>query len=152
MFDGGNDCRSAIGLSGEPFVPQVQPLYGKATPPFDGTAIAAVNVEKRDYQKEYIDYWNSTSKITGTGRPVDAIIAPLAPFPAARPMRFIYYGYTAIYNVIDSSVAVVPVTLADKTKDLPYESITPHNDLDKEIAADCMRISLTEPEFSADSD
>lgn len=31
--------------------------------------------------KEYLDYWQSTKSTTLTGRPVDAIISPVAPFP-----------------------------------------------------------------------
>lgn len=54
--------------------------------------ISAVNVAKRQYQKEYMEYWNSTVALTGTGRPVDAIISPLAPFAAARPDMYKYYG------------------------------------------------------------
>jgi amidase len=54
--------------------------------------IAAANVAKRKYQKEYLDYWNSTAAITGTGRPVDAFIMPLAAIPAARPNQYRSYG------------------------------------------------------------
>lgn len=32
-------------------------------------------------RKEYLDYWQSTKSSTSTGRPVDAIISPVAPFP-----------------------------------------------------------------------
>lgn len=32
-------------------------------------------------RKEYLDYWKSTEALTSTGRPVDAIISPVAPFP-----------------------------------------------------------------------
>jgi amidase len=32
-------------------------------------------------RKEYLDYWQSTKSATSTGRPVDAIITPVAPFP-----------------------------------------------------------------------
>lgn len=32
-------------------------------------------------RKEYLDYWQSTKASTSTGRPVDAIISPVAPFP-----------------------------------------------------------------------
>lgn len=39
-----------------------------------------------------MDYWNSTSSLTGTGRPIDAIVSPVAPFPAARPDMYDYYG------------------------------------------------------------
>ena len=33
-------------------------------------------------RKEYLDYWQSTKSSTSTGRPVDAVISPVAPFPA----------------------------------------------------------------------
>lgn len=32
-------------------------------------------------RKEHLDYWHSTTASTSTGRPVDAIISPVAPFP-----------------------------------------------------------------------
>lgn len=57
-----------------------------------GSKIAEVNVAKRKYQKEYMDYWNSTAEVTGTGRPVDVIVCPLAPFAAARIARYDYTG------------------------------------------------------------
>ncbi|KAI3475436.1 hypothetical protein L1887_63204 [Cichorium endivia] len=37
-----------------------------------------VNREKSAYRKEYLDYWQATKDKTGTGRPVDAIIAPVS--------------------------------------------------------------------------
>jgi len=37
---------------------------------------------KRNLRQEYLDHWNATSTETGTGRPVDAIIAPCAPYVA----------------------------------------------------------------------
>jgi hypothetical protein len=39
-----------------------------------------------------MEYWNETASHTGTGRPVDAIISPLAPFAAARPDMYDYIG------------------------------------------------------------
>jgi amidase len=71
-------------------------LYGHVRPQYDATQIAAVNVEKRQYQKEYMEYWNSTVQATGTGRPIDAVICPLAPFAAARPGRYSYYGKSGL--------------------------------------------------------
>ena len=37
---------------------------------------------KRDLRQEYLDHWNATVELTGTGRPVDAILSPCAPFVA----------------------------------------------------------------------
>lgn len=41
-----------------------------------------IHKERRDIQKEYLDHWENTIEVTGTGRPVDAIISPVAPYTA----------------------------------------------------------------------
>jgi amidase len=71
---------------------QIASTYGTRKPEYTASEIAAVNVQKREYQREYMEYWNSTASLTGTGRPVEAVISPLAPFPAARPDMYDYYG------------------------------------------------------------
>lgn len=79
-YDNGADIRSAFALSGEPMAPQVAGQYGGKmadAPPKDATHVAANNVAKREWQKQYMEYWNSTAEVTGTGRPVDAVIAPV---------------------------------------------------------------------------
>ena len=102
LADGGLDIHGALSLSGEPIVPQVARFYGnEATEQADATKINANNVAKRKYQKEYLEYWNDSATLSGTGRPVDAIIAPCAPFSVARPGRFKHYGYTSIFNALD---------------------------------------------------
>jgi len=92
IYDGGTDVHAAFALSGEPMASQVASTYGTRQPEYTASEIAAVNVQKLEYQREYMEYWNSTATLTGTGRPVEAIIAPLAPFPAARPDMYDYYG------------------------------------------------------------
>jgi amidase len=72
--------------------PSVASLYATKSPEYTGSQIAAVNVQKRQFQKRYMEYWNSTSTLTGTGRPVDAVISPLAPFAAAKRDTYDYYG------------------------------------------------------------
>ena len=81
---------AAFALSGEPMAKPVAATYGTLKEQYTASQIAAVNVAKRAYQKEYMEYWNSTSSLTGTGRPVDGVIAPLAPFAAARPDMYSY--------------------------------------------------------------
>lgn len=54
--------------------------------------------KKGDIRREYLDYWESTIQISGTGRPVDAIISPVAPFAAPphgmnRSVRFIVLSW-----------------------------------------------------------
>lgn len=37
---------------------------------------------RKDTRKEYLDHWEATTSETSTGRPVDAIICPAAPYVA----------------------------------------------------------------------
>ena len=41
-----------------------------------------VQKKKRDLRLEYLDHLNASISVTGTGRPVDALISPCAPFAA----------------------------------------------------------------------
>ena len=47
------------------------------------SAFELFQIQKRRavLRKEHLDYWHSTKASTSTGRPVDAIISPVAPFP-----------------------------------------------------------------------
>lgn len=138
LYDGGLDIHNALGLSGEPIAPQVAFGYGdKAVEQATATDIAATNIAQREYQKEYMDYWNSTVEMTMTGRPVDAIIMPVAPFAAARRERFKYYGYSSIFNALDYTSCVVPVTNVDQDVDSMDAEFEPVNELDRQNHDDC---------------
>ncbi|KAL9004650.1 MAG: hypothetical protein Q9188_002541 [Gyalolechia gomerana] len=137
-YDNGADVRSAFELSGEPMSQQIANTYGgdlSTKPPKDATFIAANNVAKREYQKEYMEYWNSTAELTGTGRPVDVVIAPVAPFSAARPGKYTYYGYSSIVNVLDYTACTLPVTTVDKNIDVVDPSFKPMSKSDEAIMA-----------------
>lgn len=75
--------------------------------------------------------------MTGTNRPVDALIMPLAPFTAARPSTYKYYGYSSIINVLDYTSCVIPVTKADKSIDVVDKNFTPMSDMDRDVASSC---------------
>ena len=117
-------------------VSQISGMYGKKREEASASRISANNIAKRNYQKEYMEYWNSTAHMTATGRPVDAIIAPLAPFAAARPDRYKYYGYSNIYNTLDYTSCVVPVTNVDKQVDVVNESFQPVSEQDRDTQED----------------
>lgn len=81
--DGGIDIYRAINLSGEPLMGRVKAFYGDGPKPaMTGDKVHETNLKHRQYQKDYMDYWNSTASKTSTGRPVDAILCPVAPSPA----------------------------------------------------------------------
>ncbi|KAK4508799.1 hypothetical protein PRZ48_002538 [Zasmidium cellare] len=127
-FDGGADCRKDFGLSGEDMPQQV---IVSTSPQANASDIMAANIAKREAQKQYMEYWNSTAALTDTGRPVDAIIAPLAPFPAARPTKYTYYGYSVWVNTLDYTSAVVPVTEVDKNVDGKLADFKPVSEVDE---------------------
>lgn len=95
------------------------------------------NIDKRQAQKDYMEYWNSSAERSGTGRPVDAIIAPLAPFAAARPEGYTYYGYSVWVNTLDYTSVVVPVTTVDKNVDKKIEGFKAVNEQDQKTMDTC---------------
>jgi amidase len=141
---------------------QILAVYGKRGPEYTASQIAKLNVQKRQYQKEYMEYWNSTSDITS--RPVDAVIAPIAPLgppgPTCLKIPLITIGsnthpsnyrakfgntekrvmpsFTAWVNLLDYSAAVLPVTLADKNIDIVDKGYKPMNEIDKMVWESCM--------------
>ena len=86
---------------------QVSATYGTSPKTeYRASQIAAINIAKRQYQKEYMEYWNSTIAMTGTGRPVEAVIAPCAPFAAARPNLYAYYGKSSSFQTAQMNLNV----------------------------------------------
>ena len=130
-YDGGRDCHAAFQLSGEEPVPQIWDMYRELQPEYTATDIAANNVDKRNLQKVYMEYWNSTATKTHTGRPADCILMPANPFAAARPEGHRYAMYTTWVNVMDYSAVVVPVTTCDKDVDKRIEGFQPLNERDE---------------------
>jgi hypothetical protein len=144
FYDGGKDIHDAFALSGEPPSPQISGAFGqKAGDQMDATKIAQTNIAKREMQKRYMDYWNSTEELTGTGRPVDGFIAPLAPFAAARREKYSYYGYSVFVNGLDYTSCVIPVTTVDKAVDKVYQDYQPTSDADKTVFEDCESLLAT---------
>lgn len=127
VYDGGVDTIAAFALSGEPQAPNVLLPFPEPLPEASASAIAANNVRKRKLQKTYLHYWNSTE--------VDAILSPVAPFPAARPRMYKYYGYSMWVNLLDYTSVVVPITKADKTIDAVDAEYKARSELDAETQA-----------------
>ncbi len=75
--------------------------------------------------------------MTGTHRPVDAVIMPVAPFAAARPSTYKYYAYSSIINVLDYTSCAIPVTKADKNIDVVDKHFAPMSDMDRDVASSC---------------
>ena len=63
--------------------------------PESGTAYQLWQVHKRRLalRKAYLDHWEATAKKTSTGRPYDAIIAPVAPWASTIHGENLYVLY-----------------------------------------------------------
>ncbi|PLB55430.1 amidase [Aspergillus steynii IBT 23096] len=129
-LDGGADLGHHFGLSGEdqPYQVIVEPGPQKSA-----SEIAVLNVQKREYQKQYMDYWNSTAELTGSGRPVDGVICPAAPHAAVLPCKYDHVGYTSFVNLLDYTSVVFPVTRADKNIDVSQPGTGFLNEMDQEV-------------------
>lgn len=134
-MDGGEDTQYHLSLSGKPRIPQL--LTDERSTRKDAIQIAALNVNKREYQKLYMDYWNSTADQTGTGRPVDGVICPIAPHGAVIPGKYGHLGYTTFLSVLDYTGVAIPVTHADKRVDVPQTGVESRGQKDREIQSQC---------------
>ncbi|KAG2104409.1 general amidase [Suillus discolor] len=88
---------------------------------------------RQKIRKEYLDHWKATASETGTGRPVDAIICPAAPFVATPHGKNRYVDYTAVWNALDYAAAIFPVTTVDSTLDGKAPPHAFYNDFDKDV-------------------
>ncbi|EJU04610.1 general amidase [Dacryopinax primogenitus] len=70
----------------------------------------SLHVEKRQLAKGFLDAWISSRTRTGTGRPVDALLAPVMATPAPPHGRNAYDFYCEYWNVVDCPCVVLPVT------------------------------------------
>ncbi|KAG6888252.1 hypothetical protein C0995_009453 [Termitomyces sp. Mi166 len=89
--------------------------------------------KKRDLRQGYLEHWLATVNETGTGRPVDAIIAPVAPFTAVPHGRNSNEEYTMVWNVLDYPALVIPVSTVDPVLDIKKPAHQFLSDLDKLI-------------------
>ncbi|KAK5449280.1 hypothetical protein LTS15_008822 [Exophiala xenobiotica] len=130
--DGGVDVVEQIRLSGEPLVPQLHEYFANAPfPPLPLLDFYNLSLYLKDYRNRYSEYWLSTMNHSSTGRPVDAVILPVAPHAAVIPGKYYYYTYSSIVNVLDYTTVVIPVTTASAKIDLFDKDYKPLNEKDK---------------------
>jgi len=92
-----------------------------------------VQKTKSNLRTQYLEHWNKTVETTGTGRPVDAIICPAAPYAAPPHGKNIYGNYTTVWNALDYPASVFPVTTVDPARDVKKPRECFIDDFDREI-------------------
>ncbi|KAF9229322.1 general amidase [Gyrodon lividus] len=135
------DFMVTASATGEPILCTMLPDSGDAiTAPFrprkggiTAYQLWQVQKTKRDLRTRYLEHWNQTVQNTGTGRPVDAIICPAAPYAAPPHGRNQYTNYTTVWNTLDYPASIFPVTTVDPALDVKKSRESFVDDFDQGI-------------------
>jgi amidase len=114
--DGGEDIKRTCDEGGEPVMYNLM-SDGQQPKHLSTYESWQVNQEKSRYRKEYLDYWQNTKSQTGTGRPVDGIIAPVSNWASCKHDLNDHVSYTTQWNLLDRPCVVFPVSFVDPQKD-----------------------------------
>lgn len=85
----------ALKLSGEPFIPNIASVVTANAPAVSINEVWELQLERTLYQKKMLEAWNETAQRTRTGKPMDAFIAPIAPFAAVAHNQYDHVSYTS---------------------------------------------------------
>ncbi|KZP01876.1 general amidase [Calocera viscosa TUFC12733] len=87
--------------------------------PLSAYELWKVQWKLRDLRKQYLDGWMATKEKTGTGRPIDGLVTPVAPYAAPPLGKYTYSYYTSFCNTLDYPASTFPVTFVDPALDAP---------------------------------
>ncbi|KAL9944679.1 hypothetical protein ACHAPS_008311 [Verticillium nonalfalfae] len=107
---GGEDTLKSANAGEEPIIPAFADLlrvYNARS--LSASEVMKLNHQMRAFKVLFANAWDQTKGSTRTGRPMDALICPVAP-SAGIPHDFnIYWGYTCMYNILDYPSTVLPI-------------------------------------------
>lgn len=106
-------------------------LQGSTPPHLSTYEFWQLSFKRRKYIANQLAAWEATSSLTGTGRPVDALISPPAPYVSFKHGEKQDIYYTGIGNLNDWPSTVFPVTRVDPAVDVPTPAYDYHTDFDK---------------------
>jgi len=110
VADGGEDLRRSCEASGEPVLGGT--VRGIVAGPLSTLEWWDLVHRKDQYLARQLAAWNATSAISGTTRPVDAVILPAAPYPSFKPgeREYVYYTVSLMYISAQSRLCQILVT------------------------------------------
>ncbi|GAA5858334.1 hypothetical protein JCM8547_004655 [Rhodosporidiobolus lusitaniae] len=127
--DGGADVQHECDISGEENLGGI--LKGGGKPPHLSTyEFWQLCFARRTFITKQLAAWEATKELTGTGRPIDALISPVAPYVSFKPGEKQNVFFTGIANLNDYPASVLPVTTVTKD-DVPYTPYEFHSEFDK---------------------
>jgi len=130
--DGGKDVQEALNLSGEPLLKTA--IVGKPEDEISVHQYWKLNAMRRDFLLKYAEKWNQSQNLTKTGRPIDGFLSPIHPLPAFPSDFPLSAGYTAVFNFLQLSLVILPITRVDLQLDREidsYRNSTKLNEIDE---------------------
>lgn len=110
LLDGGKEYFDILRAGGEAAVQQTEWILSHAKDKaYSAGDIFKLNLARETFRADALDHWNQTISRTSTGRPVDAIISPVAPSLAPPHDTTVSWTYTSHWNLLDYPAAVFPV-------------------------------------------
>ena len=108
LLDGGAEYTQTMENSGEPAVQQTKWILDHARGRGDYTVaeLFKLNLEREQFKARALEHWNATQYRTLTGRPVDAILCPIAPTLAPPHDTTCWWGYSSQWNLLDLPAVV----------------------------------------------
>lgn len=89
--------------------------------------------ESNEIKQAFYEYWQKTTSITASGKPIDAIVCPIWPVPAVPQYGPSTENYTVPFNLFDCASVVVPVTTVDKNVDEKDPQFNPRNEAEEAV-------------------
>lgn len=118
--DGGKDVQEALNLSGEPLLTTA--IVGKPEDEISVHQYWKLNARRQDFVLKYAEKWNKSQNLTKTGRPIDGLLSPIHPLPAFPSDFPLTAGYTAVFNCLQLSSVILPITRVDLQLDQQTDS------------------------------
>lgn len=95
--DGGRDIAEAVALSGEPNLNGILSADAKELSTYEYWQLC---LRRKLFITQQLNAWEGTAESTGTGRPIDALIAPVAPYTSFThdSQQYIGYAYSDLHS------------------------------------------------------
>ncbi|CZR62169.1 related to Acetamidase [Phialocephala subalpina] len=133
--DGGEEFQRDTDASREPLHPQLESWLGHSANVKPMTVFETWQNQQRraTLQTKWLERWQATKELTGTGRPIDGLIMPSTPFPAIRHDGGYPHHWGALSPLLDLTTGVFPVTKVDLEKDVVPADWKPISELDEKV-------------------
>lgn len=136
LLDGGEEYHETIRKGEEFEVPQTEWIlkHARGRDPYTPAEIFKLNLEREAFRSKALAHWNATHERTVSGRPVDAILCPVAPTLAPPHNTTRWWGYTSHWNLLDLPAVVFPVDRFRASETATYSPLpSPRNDVENFI-------------------